>query len=141
MQTNCDIATIALANQEAQEHARDRTLLATNSQIDGKKVEIQATQTLLVGATDPDEVATYRAELIQLRAEVRELTNSLGNIARGSTVTPIVLVDNLLANAATMMGLNTRSAVAASNVVEVSTNVEGSGEDGDDESCDEGRNN
>ena len=44
MQTNCDIATIALANQEAREHALDRELLSLNSQIDGKKVEIQATQ-------------------------------------------------------------------------------------------------
>lgn len=129
MQTNCDIATIALANQEAREHALDRELLAINSQIDGKKVEMQATQTLLAGAVDAEDAALYRSELISLRAELRDLTTQLTSFRSGTTVTPIVLVDNLLANAETMMGLNTRRATVTS-IIEGGTQDNDVGEDG-----------
>ena len=52
-------------------------------------------------------------------------------------MTPNVLVDNLLANAETMMGLIPRRAGVASNEVEVSTiNVEGNQEDGENDNGD-----
>ena len=90
---------------------------------------MQATQTLIAGAVDAEEAAMYRSELINLRAEVRDLTTQLTAFRSGTTVTPIVLVDNLLANAETMMGLNTRRANETS-ITEGGTEDNDEGKDG-----------
>ena len=113
MQTNCDIATIALAKQEAREHAADRQLLALNSELGAVRVEIGLTQSLMQSSIDQEETAQYRAELLVLRDKIRSLTTRINSFTTGGPVTSNVFVDNLLANAETMMGISTTVAVAA----------------------------
>ncbi len=89
MQTNCDIATIALAKAEAMDRADDRKRLALTSQLDAKRLEVDVVSKLLVGCDDDDKVTELRESLKTLRTEI------------------------CLANAETMMGIKGNNADAA----------------------------
>jgi hypothetical protein len=104
MQTNCDIATIALAKAEAGERAEDRSFLALNSKLDGKRLEVDLVGKLLQGCDDPEELTELRSDLKKLRTEIREITEELGKWTSRASA-PNKLVDSLLSNAEKMMGI------------------------------------
>jgi hypothetical protein len=102
MQTNCDIATIALAQAEAEERAEDRGFLALNSQLDAKQLEVDVVGKLLYGCNDTEEIQEPREELKKLQNEIRGINVELAKWT-SSLRAPNKLVDNLLSNAETMM--------------------------------------
>lgn len=104
MQTNCDIATIALAKAEAMDRADDRKLLALTSQLDAKRLEVDVVSKLLVGCDDDDEVTELRESLKTLRTEIRQLTSEIATWSNRAVVNNNI-VDSLLANAESMMGI------------------------------------
>ena len=77
------------------------------------RVEIGLTQSLMQSSIDQEETAQYRAELLVLRDKIRSLTTRINSFTTGGPVTSNVFVDNLLANAETMMGISTTVVVAA----------------------------
>ncbi len=104
MQTNCDIATIALAKAEAMDRADDRKLLALTSQLDAKRLEVDVVSKLLVGCDNDDEVTELRESLKTLRTEIRQLTSEIATWSNRAVVNNNI-VDSLLANAESMMGI------------------------------------
>jgi hypothetical protein len=116
MQTNCDIATIALAKAESEERAEDCSFLALNTQLEAKRLESEIIGKLMAGNDNEEEVEELRSSLRILRGEIRELSVQ---IAAWTTrvAAPNIFVDNLLSNAESMMGINPAPAVSTTNAV------------------------
>jgi hypothetical protein len=113
MQTKCDIATIALAKAESEERAEDRNFLALNTEVDAKRLEIDLIGKLLTGCDDDEELQELRSSLRILRTEIRQLTSEIA-AWKTRAAAPNTIVNNLLYNAETMMGIKPTIDKAAS---------------------------
>lgn len=102
LQTQCDIATIALGQAEAQQRVLDRNLLSMSKQIDTKKLDINIVLGLLSGCDDPEEVKNLRAELYNLRRDIKTMDEEL-KLSRTQAISKNDIVDKLLSNATTAM--------------------------------------
>lgn len=98
LQTQCDIATIALGRAEADQRVHDRNLLNMSKQIEMKKLDIELVLGLLNGCTDPEESKSLRAELYKLRGDIGTMEGELKSLRMQPTAKNEI-VDNLLENA------------------------------------------
>ena len=102
MQTNCDIATIALAKAEYEERVDDRRFLALTSQLEGKRLEIDVIARLMTHCNDDEEmVAEHRTELKAVKGEIKAISSEIATW-KTKAATTNAFVNNLLENATTV---------------------------------------